>query len=412
MATKLVERRNELKAKQEKVAAILAEVKTEDGQYDFTKTKAVDGETSEEKVENFQVLMKELGDLASQVTKDQIEEQEAQVKAIGERLARPVRSPSIPGAIRLKSLGEQFVESDPFRDFRSSKAEAKTCGFLAEELDVKSLFETGAGWAPESPRSGRIAEFPLRPIQLLDLVPSGPIETAQHVYMEETEATQNAAERAEGAAYSEDGYRLIERVAQVRSIGTSLPVTDEMLDDVAQARAYIDNRLTGSVRRRLDGQILLGNGTPPNLRGVLDVAGIQTQAKGADPTFDAVHKAITKVRVGGRANPNVIVMHPNDWEAIRLTRTLDGIYIMGNPADPGPTTLFGLPVALADVITENTGLVGDFVTHSFLFNRRGVQVEVGYVNNQFNEGKRTIRASLRAAFVVYRPSAFCTVTGI
>lgn len=414
MASKLVEKRNELKAKQEKLAAILDESKTGNAEapYDFTNCKSLEGETSEAKVESFRALSDELADLAADVAREEVSERAETVKSIGDRIKRPTRGPALPDNMQVKSLGQLFSESDAFRDFRQTKSETKGCTFTADELDVKALFETGAGWAPESRRSGRLAELPIRPIQILDLIPSGGIDDPAHVYMEETLRTESAAERAEGAAYAEDAYELVERTSQVRSVGTSLPVTDEQLEDVSQARAYIDNRLNASVRRRLDGQVLNGNGTPPNLRGVLQTVGIQTQAKGADPTFDAVHKAMTKTRVTGRASPNAIVLHPNDWESIRLTRTADGIYIMGNPADSGPMTLFGLPVALSDAIAENTGLVGDFAGHSFLFNRRGIQIEVGYVNAQFGEGKRTIRASLRAAFVVYRPSAFCTVTGI
>lgn len=412
---KLVETRNELQAKQAKLHEILKECTTGNGEYDFSDCKALNGETSDDKVKSFQALHDEVNDLAGQLRKLQVAEMADNVKSIGDQLQRPARGGvTLPGAgvAHLKSLGEQIAESDSFREFRDSKGEIKGFAHTAEDLDLKALFETGNGWAPQATRSGRLVEAPIRPIQILDLIPSGGIEDSSHVYMEETLRTESAAERAEGGAYAEDAYELVERTSQVRSIGTSLPVTDEQLEDVAQVRAYIDNRLTASTRRRLDGQVLNGNGTPPNLRGVLQVVGIQTQAKGSDPTFDAIHKAMTKIRVVGRASPNAMVLHPYDWEAIRLTRTADGIYIMGNPAEAGTMMLFGLPVALSDAIAENTGVVGDFAGHSFLFNRRGVQVEVGYVGNQFGEGKRTMRATLRAAFVVYRPSAFCTVTGI
>lgn len=412
--TKLVETRNELQAKQAKLHEILKECTTGNGEYDFSECKALNGETSDDKVKSFQGLHDEVNELAGKLRKLQVAEMADNVKAIGGELERPMRGASLPGggAVQVKSLGEMVGDSDVYRGFLESKGKTKTFAFTADALDLKALLETGNGWAPQATRSGRLVEAPIRPIQILDLIPSGGIEDSSHVYMEETLRTENAAERAEGGAYAEDAYELVERTSQVRSVGTSLPVTDEQLEDVAQVRAYIDNRLTASVRRRLDGQVLNGNGTPPNLRGVLQVVGIQTQAKGSDPTFDAIHKAMTKIRVTGRANPNAMVLHPNDWESIRLTRTADGIYIMGNPAEAGPMVLFGVPVALSDAIAENTGLVGDFAGHSFLFNRRGIQVEVGYVNAQFGEGKRTMRATTRAAFVVYRPAAFCTVTGI
>lgn len=49
-------------------------------------------------------------------------------------------------------------------------------------------------------------------------------------------------------------------------------------------RGYINNRMPLFLQLRLDSQIANGNGTAPNLRGLLNVVGVQTQAAGADTT--------------------------------------------------------------------------------------------------------------------------------
>ena len=190
-----------------------------------------------------------------------------------------------------------------------------------------------------------------------------------------------------------------------------LPVTDEQLEDVPRVRSYIDNRLAFMVRQRLDAQLLVGDGTAPNISGILDRAGIQTQAKGADPTPDAVYKAMTKIRVNAFAEPNAAVFHPNDWQDIRLLRTTDGIYIWGSPADAGPERIWGLRVAQTTALTENTGLVGDFQQAELVI-RSGVDLAVGFINDDFQRNRQSIRAEMRAALAVYRPAAFATVTGI
>jgi len=119
------------------------------------------------------------------------------------------------------------------------------------------------------------------------------------------------------------------------------------------------------------------------------------------------------VRVTGRAIPSGVVLHPNDWQAIRLLRTADGVYIWGSPSDAAPERIWGLPVAQADVITENTGLVGDFRGYCQLVMRRGIDVQVSNSHASFFiQGVQAIRADLRCAFPVYRPTAFCLVTGI
>jgi len=249
------------------------------------------------------------------------------------------------------------------------------------------------------------------PIALLDLIPVRPINQAVDKYMEETTLTINAAEKAEGAAYAESVYVWTERSSDVQKITDSVPVTDEQLEDAAQAASIIDSRLRYGLRKRLNTQVAVGDGTPPNLSGFLDRS-IQSQARGSDPRFDAIYKAMTLVMFTGGATPNGLVFNPNDWQDIRLARTADGQYIMGNPSQPGPQTLFGLPCALETALTENTSLVGDFSNFCYLAEKRGVEVEVGYVADNFKEGKKTIRASLRTAFTVTRAYAFCKVTGM
>ena len=96
---------------------------------------------------------------------------------------------------------------------------------------------------------------------------------------------------------------------------------------------------------------------------------------------------------------------------MRLLRTADGIYIWGNPSEAGPERIWGLPVVQSDAQTENTAIVVD-VNFTQLFTRRGLDVQVGYQSDDFIKGRKAIRADLRVAFVAYRATAICTVTGI
>lgn len=306
-----------------------------------------------------------------------------------------------------KSFGELFTESVAYKSRQGGRIQATV------EVDLKALFDTTAAGTPETTRGPRIVDFVTRPIQFIDLIPQTVTSQTAVTYMEETTFVNNAAEILEGGPYPESALGLEEKSSPVRKIGTWLPVTDETLEDEPRARAYINNRLPFMVRQRLDGQLMSGNGTAPNLRGLLNTSGIQTQAKGGDPTPDAVYKAMTKVRVTGLALPNATVWHPNDWQEVRLLRTTDGIYIWGNPSEAGPERIWGLPVVQVFGATEGTAVVGDFQNFSELAVRRGIDVQISNSHGEFfTEGKQAVRADIRVAFIVYRPAAFATVTGV
>jgi len=355
---------------------------------------------------------KELEDLGTELRNAEAKHYESRLSGRAEELATPgsgtMQHPE-SGRGGRKTLGQLYVESDQWKQFKEGRVETP----LHLEIELKTLFETTAGFEPESVRSGLLVEGVTRPIQVTDLIPSFPINQAAFVFMEETTRTHAAAEAAEGGTYGESTFVWTERTSTVRKIADSIPATDEQLEDEAQVRSLLDQRLRFGLRQRLDLQILVGDGIAPNLRGINNVVGIQTQALGTDDRISAFAKALTKVRFTGRASPSGAVFHPNDWQGYVLLKNANGDFLFGNPfSGAGPTSLLGVPVAVSDGQTENTGLVGDFANFSRLDDRRGVMVMAGFVGTQFVEGKVTLRADLRAAFTVLRPAAFCQVTGI
>lgn len=432
----LIEKREELAAKNAVLAGVFEQAGSE---MDLKKVKTFGTEdvstlTTADKADKIAKANDELTALGIEV--DQliaVDAASANVKRI-EGLQKPAGiKHAAPGGnekpYELKTLGRLIGESPGFKQWVEDRKAGSRAAFTADfdtfpshilaaqqlkqsgGLLAKTLFETSAGWAGESTRIGRLIDEPTRPIELLDIIPMEQTGQPAVVYMEETTRTHSAAETDEGAAYPESAFVVAEQTSTVRKIADSIPVTDEQLEDVPAVEGYLTNRLLFGVRQRLDTQVMSGDGVAPNLAGILNVAGIQTQALGGDPRPDAFYKAMDLVKVTGRANPSGIAMHANDWQAIRLLRTADGIYIWGAPSEAGPSRMWGLPVAVTSV-SEGTGLVGDFRNFCAIFERRGVTIEVGYTGTQFVEGEKTIRAQMRAAFVTFRATAFCSVTGI
>jgi HK97 family phage major capsid protein len=419
----LAEKREQFAAKQTEMASVLKIAG--DGTDVFNLSRAA--------------VLKKLGVADSAAAADKIREMDAELQTLGVDLRnaemKAVRDRNRqreelrgepaddtfrhPVEVVRKSFGELFTSTKSFVEgVRNRQPSNATI-----DLSLKTLFATTAGFAPESLRTGQIVPAAVRPPQLLDYIPVRATQYELVKYMEETTATFNAAEKAEGVAYGESVFVYTERESPVRKITISLPVTDEQLQDAPEVAAILDTRLRFGIMQRLDQQIFNGNGSPPNLLGLLsyvssaaDNGDIQTLAQAGggvgDSIFDAVFSAMMAVRTTGRANPNLVVLHPTDWAIVRLTRTDLGEYVMGNPGVVGTQSLFGLPVALVEAGSAGTGLVGDFANFSYVAERRGIDVQAGYSGTQFVEGKKTLRADLRAAFVVLRPAAFCSMTSL
>lgn len=411
--TQLVEVRKELAAKQKKMQDVFTEAGPD---VDLDKVTSLEGDTAT-KAATIRTMNEELTDLGTKA-----DELAATLKAMpesdegrkdAERRQRFADDPDAASRERdaVKSLGEMFAA----KAYKGGEFIGRDIPYEVE-VDLKTLMTTTGGWVPETTRGPRVIDYVTRPLQVVDTIPQTRTSQTAITYMEETTFTNAAAEVAEAGTKPEAALALTERTDPVRKIAVWIPVTDEQLEDVEGIQGYINNRLTFMVRQRLDAQILVGDGTAPNLSGILDRSGIQTQAKGSDPVPDAFYKAMTLVRLSGNGNggavPNAAYLNPIDWQDIRLLRTADGIYIWGSPADPGPERMWGLGISLTEGLTAGTGLVGD-TTFVELAIKKDVELKVSDSHSDyFIKNQQAIRAEMRAALAVYRPAAWCQVTGI
>jgi len=381
---------------------------------DFSKVKCLEGADTTAKLEKLHAIEAELKDL-----KEDHEEYTALVKSrqLADEAANftkdiPKDQPGSTPAAR-KSIGQLIMASKAVHGERMR---------VAFDIDPKSLltpqmkadFFTTSGWAPEDLRRPGYVEAPTRPISVVDNLPIYPTTQNSVVYMLETTKTSAAAEKAEGGAAAESSLELTETSQAVQEVATFVPTSKIQLEDVAFAEAYLTNTLNFMVRQKMSYQILNGSGTPPALKGTLNIGGsLQTQPKGSDPTPDAIYKAFTLIRTVGYTEPSVLFANPSDWQEVRLLRTADGIYIFGNPADAGPATIWGVKVVQTAECVADTMITGDYANFAFVAMRRGVEVEMssGY-SDYFIKGKLAVLASLRCAVVHTRTSAFATITGV
>jgi HK97 family phage major capsid protein len=397
-----------LGAKRGELAQLLASKKV-DGEYKMTSADVDDVRQRREEIDDLASKQRQMQDIEG-IGKE-YEGEAAKSRPIvpeGEQKGAPQNREH---QRQVRSIGEILDASDGYKAFRAGRVK----GFTVElgDLETKTLL-TLSDITPVADRRAGVVPMALPYRSVSDLMLDGSTDGNTLEYYEETTFTNNAAEVAEGASKPESALDFTLRTDAVRKIATWIPATDEVLADNAQLRSYIEERLRFMVIKRREQQLISGDGTAPNISGILDRSGIQTQAKGADPTFDAIMKAMTLVRYTADAEPTGLVMHPNDWQDLVLTRTADGVYILGNPGETmASMRLWGLDVRVVPAMTENTALVGAFRPYAQIFRRGGLTVTASTEHSTyFIENKVAILAEERLGLAVYRPAAFATVTGI
>ncbi len=322
--------------------------------------------------------------------------------------------------VERRSMGQQFVESDAMAWIkktvgggRGSAWKSPSAELMATTLDTGS--GSGASLIVTEYRPG-IVETLFKRLVVADLLASGTTDSNSITYMKETAATNAAAAVAEGSPKPESGL-VFEQVSDlVRKIAHWLPVTDEMLEDVAQIRSYIDARLRLGLSITEEDQLLNGSGTAPNIQGLLNRSGLTaSEARAGSVTnAEAIFVEMMKIFNASFVMPTGTIMNPANWQTTQLSKDGDGRYYGSGPfAAPQAPTLWGLPVVVTPSIVANTGLTGAFSSAAQYFRKGGVVVEASNSHSDFFVRNLTaIRCESRGALAVYRPGAFGKITSL
>jgi len=257
--------------------------------------------------------------------------------------------------------------------------------------------------------------IPVRQVRVLDMVQVGSTDSDSVVYVEETVRTDVAAETAYGTDYSEATYTYVERTAPVRDIGQFVPAHRSQLADAGQLQALLEGRLGNGVERRLETQIVSGDGNAPNLEGILNKSGIGSYDRDTtnERRIEALHKGITWVRLNGYIEPDGIGLHPTDYEECIFEKDDNNNYLLGPAQAATSRTIWGFPVAVTPAFPLGTALVGAYKDGATLWLRAGVTVRASDSHSDFFTKRMVaILAELRAAFAAQQAKDFCEVTSL
>lgn len=330
---------------------------------------------------------------------------------------------TVPDSAQSKTIGEHFVKCAGDR-LRAAKNTPGVSVSAPEYYGYKANTDThittdGAYIYPQIDTSV-VRAYRRQPV-VADLCGSGTLSSQSITYFVEGAREGDFATVPEAGKKPQMHYDFTTVTESITKIAGLIKLSDEMVDDLAFLVSEINTRLLYDLTIFEENQLLNGDGTAPNLRGLLNRSGIQTEAgTGAGDNLDAIFRANTKVQVATGLRADGVVIHPNDFQTFRLMKDGNQQYYGGGPFTgaygngggvPIEPALWGLPTVVTAAIAQGTVLVGAFQQASTVYRKGGVTVSSTNSNvDDFEHNLVTIRAEERLALAVRIPAAFVKVT--
>lgn len=290
----------------------------------------------------------------------------------------------------LLSPGDAFVKSAEF----GALLERKT---MSARVEVKNTVLNTATTTSYPQQTPGIVPGIFKPLTIRDVLPSGTTNAIMVVGTKEATRTNSAAEVDQGAAKAESALTFSPYNVPIETVAHFIKVSNQLLADAPAVVSYIDNFLRYGLDERIDLQLLKGNGTSPNLSGILDTGNFTTFTPTAGANLvESINKAKYALWANGYT-PDAAIVNPADWATMEMLRegVGTGAYLYGAPGTVAGSSPFGVRIVLSANMTVGQFAIGAFNRAYMLWNRQGVTVEMGYVNDDFTKNLVTIRGECR-----------------
>ncbi len=254
-----------------------------------------------------------------------------------------------------------------------------------------------------------VGQLATRKLVLRDLFPVvtvGPESNGTVRYADWDEATKvrAAAMVAEGGTFPESTAAWAEYSLDLKKIGDTIPVTEEMVQDAGRFSDELRMFLEINVALIEDAQLLSGSGAGNNLNGVYTTAG--TYSAAASGITDAnIYDLIVKMSEsitttgGSKYTPNFALMNIADINLMKLKKDANNNYIIPPFVSTDGKNVAGITVIECNALTADTMVLGDS-RYAKIYEVEGFNISVGYSGDQFVSDLMTLKARKRENLLI------------
>ena len=310
----------------------------------------------------------------------------------------------MPEAPKAETWGDQVVKNARYADFASGQSQKL-------RIEVKNtLVGSDTNVAPD--RKPGVVGGAFLPFSMEALIPATVTSSNAIEFTKEASFTNSAAEAAEGAAKGESALTWSLVNMPVSTVAHWIKISKQLAADAPALAAYVNSRMVYGVNQKVDTQLVIGDGTAPNLSGTYDSGnytahGIANADLGSTLKKLVLFRKVIAAQYAAGYAPDAIVLNPADWATIEidLLTTAAG-QTLYNVNAGGQAFLFGLPVIQAIGMAADTFQIGRFSEAYMIHNREGVVVEMSDSDSDnFTKNLITIRAERRLALATEKPAA-------
>ena len=369
--------------------------------------KSLDAQSAEVK------SIQDTAEAAAKEVKSSIDGVSTELKSVDERMTKlEVKSNrALEGQLmERKSAGQQFTDSAEFKSRQGMRTDHVE---LDQTLITKDITNGGSSAGPLTTqfRNPTIFRDPNRQVLIRDLLTTIPVTDSAVEVMRELVFTNNAAPQAgELANKGKSDITYSQETYVVQTMAHHVIASRQILADVPRLQAEIDNRLMYGLDLLSDSQLLLGDGTGNNLKGLLVDSAVPdlgaSAAEAGTIWVDFIRKAVTTLQLANYS-ATAVVVSPADWEILETSKGTDGHYIWATVPQGGEARMWRIPVVVSNGMPEGTFLMGDFAMGATIYDR---QQKTVYTADQhadlFIQNGIAILAEERLAFAIERPNAF------
>ncbi|OBX20294.1 hypothetical protein A9995_00750 [Erythrobacter sp. QSSC1-22B] len=306
------------------------------------------------------------------------------------------------------SVGEQVARADEIKEVLNSSSNG-----AARRIEVKAITNAvDSGGGLHSPNRDMEVMLPRRRLTIRDLLRTVPVTSQDIEYPEQTTRADQAAPVAESALKPESAMAFTMKTVKTVTLAHWVTASRQVLADAPQLRALIDNELRYGLQMEEEGQILYGDGTGQNLPGIIPqaTAFADPLTLAAPNQIDTIGSALLQADLTDVPADGVII-HPTDWQRMRMLKDADGNYILGAPGADVPPVLFGRRVVATQAMTAGSFLVGPFDGGATLYDRMAATIMVSTEHaDYFTRNLCAILGETRVGLGVKRPASFITGT--